>query len=347
MAIKVQAIRLAMGLFVGCASFAHASSAKTAKAGEKANAPATPAEVSAKPAAAGVQRKPGPPPNKQTSAKVNAYIELMNAETNDLYAMRSDLFRYIDPKQGPTCKESVTLQQPLGPNGGKYDEYRKRIKAKPPLKADVAALKMVDAVEGLWNLGQESGPHSLLQAKNPDEWCKRIKSVFPRYVALFDQYTTANRELGAYVDSFTEDRDLREIDSALKKYGKHYHYQFARLTLEGKTMMRTVREELRKEAPDLALLRERFAAYFAIADETMAMMKKEPKSEAYPNSFYFFLVESMPKLKRASEDLLSLLAEKRSKDFDKRLDDKWGSLINSYNEIIGYGNNMQWDQKQK
>jgi hypothetical protein len=355
MAISARAgVCLGICVFIGVASLTRPCDAETAKPAATAGASAKPADASAKPSGAGAKptdasstRKPGPPPDKQTSAKVNSYIDFMNAETNDVYAQREELFRYIDPKVGPTCKESTTLRQPIGPDYGKFDDYRKRINAKPALKPDPAALKMVDAVEGLWKLGKEPGPHSLLQAKTPDEWCKRLKEVFPRYVALFDQYAAGNRELSAFVDTFTEDRDLREVDAALKKYGKHYRYQFARLTLEGKIMMRVVREQLRSETPDVAGLREHFAAYFAIADETLAMMKKEPKEEAYPVNFKFFLIDSMPKLKSASDDLLTLLSGPKSKDFDKRLDSKWDRLVDAYNEIIHYGNTMGWDAKQK
>jgi Protein of unknown function (DUF3829) len=343
MGTRLNAAWLGLGLQVGALWLARPCQAETTKPAGK---PATPAKAVDAPSAL---KKPGPPPDKQTSAKVNAYIELMNAETNKLYSMRADLFQHIDRKVGPTCKEGFELQNPIGPNGGKYDEYRKRLKAKPPLKPDAAALKMVDAVEALWNLGREPGPHSLLQAKTPDEWCKRIKEVFPRYVALFDQYTTGNRELSAYVDSFTEDRDRREIDAALKKYGQHYHYQFARLTLEGKLMMRAAGEEMHKDKPDAAVLREAFAAYLAIADQTLAMMKAEPKSDAepYPDRFFFFLMESMPKFRTAKDEMLAVFAEKPSKEFGERLDSKWSSLISAYNEIIRYSNGIEWSPKQK
>src|SRR6188768_760666 len=175
MAISARAtVWLGLGLFFGAAALPQPSRAEAAQPAVKAGASAKPTEA---PANSSAPRKPGPPPDKQTSAKVNGYIEFINAETNDVYAMRAELFRYIDPKLGPTCKESTVLRQPIGPDYGKFDDYRKRFQAKPALKPDAAALKMVDAVEALWKLGKEPAPHSLLQAKTPDEWCKRIKEV--------------------------------------------------------------------------------------------------------------------------------------------------------------------------
>jgi len=330
--------------------------ALTLALGQAANAevskPAGQKPVAAKPGTATnttAKKKPGPPPDKATSAKVNAYIELMNAESNDLFAMRQALLHEIDPKLGPTCKEYIHLQQPLGPDGGKYDAYRKGLKAKPALKPDAAALKMVDAVQELWNLGKEPGPHGPPERGPNDEWCKRLKAVFPRYMASFDKYIEGSHEVGAYVDAFTDDRDVREVDAMLKKYGKHYHYQFAALTLEGKLMMRAVRAEIAKNEPDAAVLKQHFDAYLALADETKAMMDKEPNkaAEPYPVSFQFFLSESMPKLKRASDGMLATLADKPDKKRAERLDRNWGELVSAYNEIIGYGNQMSWSPKQK
>jgi len=67
------------------------------------------------------------------------------------------------------------------------------------------------------------------------------------------------------------------VEATLKKYGKHYRYQFARMVLEGKTMMHTVHGELDKATPDAgSAVHDAFASYLGLADETQAMMDKEP-----------------------------------------------------------------------
>src|SRR5258706_407412 len=173
-----------------------------------------------------------------------------------------------------------------------------------------------------------------------DEWCKRLKEVFPRYMAAFDKYAESSREVGAYVEAFTDDRDVREVDAMQKKFGKHYHYQFSSLTLEGKLMMRAVRAELAKNAPDAAVLQQHFDAYFAIADETKAMMDKEPNksSEPYPPSLQFIMIESLPKLKRVTAGMLTTLANTTDKKRAEHLDHDWSDLVGAYNEIVRYGN---------
>ena len=81
---------------------------------------------------------------------------------------------------------------------------------------------MVDAVEELRNLGKRPGPHNKDQARGkPAEWCTQQEEVFPLLLAAFDKYSASSREVRAYVDNFTDERDQREVDSTLKKYGKH------------------------------------------------------------------------------------------------------------------------------
>ena len=334
-----------LGLVVGVSSFVPlAQAADAAKPAVKKVEPAKPGPATPK-------KKLGPAPDKPTSAKVSAYIDLINQESEHLFSMRDTWLKAIDRKAGPTCKEKVSLETTIGPDGGRYDIYRKRLKAKPALPPDAAALKMVDAVQELRKIGERPGPHNEYQAKGtPGEWCQQLKAVFPLLLAAFDKYEDGNREVRAYVDTFTDERDLRELDSTQKKYGKHYRYQFAALTVEGKIMMRAIRAELAKSAPDAAAVREKIASYLALADETKTMMDAEPKNaktEPYPNTFRFFLIESVPKLKRASDALLTSLAQKPDPKQAERLDRDWGSVVTAYNEIIGYMNQISFEQKQK
>lgn len=282
---------------------------------------------------------------------MNAYINVINEESEQFNSVRRDWLSRIDPKVGPTCKENVSIQQTIGPDGGRYEAYRKKLKAKPALPPDAAALRMVDAVEELRNIGKEGGPYNEYQGKSePGSWCKKLKSTFPRLVAIFDKYSEAEREVRAYVDTFTDERDLREAQTTQKKYGKHYRYQFAVLVLEGKQMMRGIGAELRKEAPDAVLVKQRFDSFFAMADEAKAMMDKEPKAqktEPFPHTFEFFLIESVPRIKRASARLMEALAMKPDKRRDDRIDSDWKDVVEGYNNMIGYMNQVHFETKQK
>ncbi|MGC4087571.1 MAG: DUF3829 domain-containing protein [Polyangiaceae bacterium] len=332
--------------------FAETGKPAAPKAATLAAAAAVPAGSPAPPVVAPPKKKLGPAPDKQTSAKVNAYIEVLNGESEHVFSERDRWYQAIDPKLGPTCKEkNISFEQIVGPDGGRFDAYRKKLKAKPALAPDAAALRMVDAAEELRNIGKRPGPHNEYQARGkPEAWCKELKEAFPLLVAAFDKYGEANREVRDYVDDFTDERDQRELETTLKKYGKHYRHRFAALVLQGKVMMRGVRAELGKEQPDAAVVKRHFSAYLALADDAKATMDTEPpkqKTEPYPQVFRFFLIESIPKLKRASEELLTTLAQKPEKQRDQRLDKNWDAVVASYNDVIGYMNQVQFEQKQK
>jgi hypothetical protein len=316
-------------------------------AGGEPKSAANPAET----AKSNVERKLGPAPDKATTAKVGAYIEIINEESEKFNRERQDWLSRINPKTGPTCKENVAIGQTIGPDGGRFDAYRKKLKAKPALPPDSAALQMVEAVEELRNIGKEPGPYNEYQGKSkPGSWCKKLKETYPRLVTIFDKFHRAEREVRAYVDTFTDERDLREIQTTSKKYGKRYRYQFAVLVFEGKMMMRTVGAELRNDSPDAALIKNRFDSFFAVADETKAMMDKEPpkqKTDPYPNAFSFFLIESVPKIKRTSATLLETLGKRTVKDWNERVRRDWNAVVGAYNDMVDYENQVQFEAKQK
>jgi len=297
------------------------------------------------------QKKLGPAPSKAANAKVNSYIELLNQESESFNRLRHEWLSKIDSKTGPSCKENIALEHTTGPDNGRLETYRKNLKKKPTLPPDAAAGKMVDALQELREIGQEPGPYTEYQGRSqPGAFCKKLKDAYPRMRAIFDKYKQGEREVRVYVDNFTDERDLREAQSTLKKYGKHYRYQFATLTLEGKSMMRTIGAELGKDVPDAGIVKQRFDAFFAIADETKSMMDKEPsnqKKEPFPDVFKFFLTESVPKIKRASVSLSDVLAQKPDKKWEERLDSAWKSVVGGYNEMVGYMNQMHFDAKQK
>jgi len=66
----------------------------------------------------------------------------------------------------------------------------------------------------------------------------------------------------AYVDTFTDECDQRTVQETLKKYSNHSRYRFATITLEGKTMLRSIGAELGKEAPDAEVIKQKVGAFF-------------------------------------------------------------------------------------
>jgi hypothetical protein len=324
------------------------SSAQLAEA--KKAAPAKPDPPKGAPAAAAPaapQKKPGPPPDKATSAKVNAYIELMNAESNHMFSLREAWFKELPPGAQPTCKESVRLEANISPDQGKYDAYRKTLKSKPALSPDASALAMVDAAQAVWLIGKRGGPRTKqMDAAANDVWCSKLKEVHPLMIDAFQKYADGNDAVRAYVD----DRDLREVDSVQKKYGKRYRYHFALMALEGKLMMRKLRAELAKDAPDAAVVHDTFATYFAVTDSAKALYDAEPrpfKKDPIPGGLVFVFTEVIPKLKRENVDLERLLGKTPDEKRAKSIDNSWSRVVNAYNEQVRYMNNSGFDAHQK
>jgi len=311
---------------------------------------AAPALVNAEPAdsATEPQKKLGPPPDKQTAAKVNAYIDVMNNENEQLFSQQREWLSVIDPKVGPTCKEQISIRQEIGPKDGRYDVYRKRLKAKPALPADAAALRMVDAVEELHDLGRGPGPYNSYQGKD-GSWCKRLKEVFPQVLAIFQKYSASEAEVRAHVERFTDERDERDAQAALKKYGRNYRYAFARMVLDGKIMMRGLHAEMAKHSPDPNVVRDLFTAYLTLGEEMKAKMDVDvhAKVELFPHVFRFFLIESLPKIKRGRDALLESLSAPPEKRRAERNERAFSQVISAYNEIIGYMNQVKFDPNMK
>jgi hypothetical protein len=363
--MKQMGNRLLLGLLTSSLTLAGAAgAAKPAGAGtppaktQPAAAAPKPAAAAPKPAAAAPKPEPaapkkklGPAPDKATNAKVNAYIDIINEQAEAFNTERRDWLGKIDRKQGPTCKENVSIPHPIGPDGGIFDAYRKRLKAKPALPPDAAAMNMVDAIEELRKIGKEDGPHTEYQGRSePGSWCKKLKATFPRLLVTFDKFHEGEREVRAYVENFTDERDERSVQDTLKKYGNHYRHRFAVIALEGKRMIRSVGTELGKDAPDAEAIGQTFAAFFALADEAKATMDKEPrnqKTEPFPNPFQFFLIESVPKIKRASATLLETLAKKPDKKREEWLERDWHAVVAGYNDMVTYMNQVSFEKNQK
>lgn len=171
-----------IGLMAGALGWLATESSALARAGTIATAP-MPAIKPTPPAPQSREKKLGPPPDIQTSAKVNAYIEVLNEGSEPMFSERDCWYKAIDPKVGPTGKES-----------------------------------------------------------KPGEWCKQLKETFP----------------------------LR-----------------------------------------------------------------------------FFLIESIPKVKRDSEELLAIMGQKLDKKQQERVERQWEAVVTVYSDVIGYMNQIHFEDKQK
>jgi len=315
---------------------------------------ATPAKpVTAKPGAANAGSKAvkaPPPPDAKTNAKVNGYIEMMNRESSSLFEQRARWLSEVDPKVGPTCKE-----QNLGLNGidsgaeARYAGYRKTVLAKPKLEIDDAALKMVEALEAL----RKPAEKDVFTFTNPDlkaEKCKRSKELFPVLLANWNQYSQGYEVMRPFVDKFTDERDLREVETTAKKYGKRYRYHFALIVNASKSLLATIAAEAHKPEPSTAPIIEKLTPFNALVDESKQMMDSDPaakKGDPYPPGLLTLLHDSMPRFQKSVSRYIETLDNKTAKNRLPQAKSDWGYLVDCYNKVVDQMNNVRFDSSQK
>jgi len=311
---------------------------------------AKPASAAPKPGTAAPAAKLPPPPDAKTNAKVNAYIEMMNRESARLFDERASWLSQVDAKAGPTCKE-----QNLGLNGidsgaeARYAGYKKTALAKPKLEIDEAALKMIAALEALRTPAEKD----VRTFSNPDlkaEKCKRSKELFPLLLANWNQYAEGHEVMRTFVDKFTDERDLREVESTAKKYGKRYRYHFARIVNETKALLRTIAAEAHKPDPTSAPIVEKLTPFTALIDESRQMLDNDPaakKGHPYPPGLVLLLTDSMPRFQKAVARYIATLDNQAARNRVAQAKSDWGYVVDCYNKVVDQMNGVRFDNSQK
>jgi hypothetical protein len=310
-------------------------------------APAANAAPDAKPAK---PVKVAPAPDAKTNAKVNSYIQMMNRESARIFDERARWFSEVNPKVGPTCKE-----QNLGLDGvdreaeARYAGYKKTILAKPKLEVDDAALKMVEALEAL-RLPAEKDVFTFSNPELKLEKCKRAKELFPLLSANWNQYLQGHEVMSAFVEKFTDERDLREVETTAKKYGKRYRYHFARIVNETKALLRTISAEAHKPEPNSAPIIEKLAPFSALIEESKQQMDSDPaarKGQPYPPGLSLMLSDSMPLFQKAVARYVSTIDNKSAKNRVPQSKSDWEYVVDCYNKVVAQMNGVRFDKNQK
>ncbi|HKO51954.1 MAG TPA: DUF3829 domain-containing protein [Polyangiaceae bacterium] len=294
--------------------------------------------------------KLAPPPDAKSNAKVNGYIQMMNRESARLFEERSSWLSQIDPKQGPTCKE-----QSLGLNGidsgaeARYAGYKKTVLAKPKLEVDEAALKMVEALQAL----RKPAEDDRRTFSNPElkaEKCKRSKELFPVLLANWNQYLEGHEIMSAFVDKFTDERDLREVETTAKKYGKRYRYHFALIVNESKALLRTIATEAHKPEPSSAPIVAKLTPFNALIEESKQLLQSDgaaKKGQPYPPGLSLMLSDSMPRFQKSVSRYIATLDNKTAKNRVPQAKSDWGYVTDCYNQVVDQMNGVRFDKSQK
>ncbi|MCE9579108.1 MAG: YiiG family protein [Deltaproteobacteria bacterium] len=217
-----------------------------------------------------------------TQAKVNAYVDLLNAWGNRIRKDRSTYAGWVkDLAVGPTCKERGI--RPPGEFGetavAGLTTAAAILAKKPALAADADATAMIAAIRALQAPTDEASTYYGKRAFTADA-CKRGGELHQALVAGWQAYFDAEAKVRAFVVSYNDDLDAKLLVSTRKKYGLGFRYYLERQLGDAKLLVREVETQLQADAPDLAAIATRADALGATLDAIDARLLALKASKA-------------------------------------------------------------------
>ena len=297
--------------------------------------------------------KAGPPPDAKTKAKFNYIIEFMNKESQPIFDARSSWLHEIrDPKAGPSCKENnISAGSGFGPDmQQRISEYRKQFKAKPKLDADEPVLQMVQALDDLQKPTSDADEVLAYRNKSKPDRCGKLKELHPLLMDGWHKYVEGLEALEPYVETYTDDRDRRDVETTLKKYGKHYRYHFARIVLVSKSILHKAERLLQRPEPDTTTLVERLGRLDGVVDETKQLIASDndsKKNDTYPPGLSLMVSDSMPRFQSTVKSFVAVLNDKAKRSNQSTVKASWKQFAESYNGLVDQMNGVSFSKGQK
>jgi hypothetical protein len=285
--------------------------------------------------------------------KVGVYVEMINASSNYLFE-NYDRYskRVVDLQKGPTCQElgPQSWLSGMGPSSvERYAGYRKALAKKPKLDADPAALEMLEALEALYKPENEASEY-YFQSKFKQDKCKRGVELHAVLMAGWTKYMRAERTVRAFLDKYTDERDVTELAQVQKKYGKGLRYYHRKLMVDAKALIRIADSR----QLDLEQVRARLAAFEPTLNEANALLDKEKKgknSDALYQGGYQHMVGRADQLKK-SVDVVIRVVETETKDpkaaaRSNSRPTAMKNLITAYNDLVDQSNKVLYTKNMK
>ncbi|MGC4095090.1 MAG: DUF3829 domain-containing protein [Polyangiaceae bacterium] len=295
---------------------------------------------------------------KQTpkEAKVSTFIAMINSESGhvfDNYARYSKLI--ADLEKGPTCKE-LDLQRAvsgMGPSAPeRYAGYKKALVKGPKLEVDAAAQEMLSAAEALFKPENEASEYYFKNEYRKDS-CKRGTEFNAVLVPNWVRYMKADREMRAFLDKYTDERDTAELTKSEKKYGKALHYYHSKLMMSAKRLIRIAN----KEPFDAAEVRKQLEAFEPDIGEAQALAKKAGEkdkrtADAIYQGGYSQLLSRCDRFRDTLKEILRVVDEeakdpKAAKTMPNRRKNSMESMVTAYNGLVDQSNSTMYSKSMK
>jgi hypothetical protein len=292
---------------------------------------------------------------KQTpkEAKVGVYIEMINVESNHLLQNYEGYVKRIkDLQKGPTCKEfgPQSWLSSMGPSAPeRVATYRKGIAKQPKLEVDAAALDMADALAALYKPVEEASEYYFLSKFNQDS-CKRGDELHPILMAAWTKYISAEHNVRAFLDKYTDERDSADLVIVQKKYGKALHYYQQKLMIDAKALIRAANVK----APDPAFVSPRLDTFSTTLSEASAVVAKGKQgkdADALYQGGYEQLITHAGWLKEAGERVVQVVKDETKDPKAAARTNSHASatenLITAYNGLVEQSNQTMYSKTMK
>ncbi|MFZ5892581.1 MAG: DUF3829 domain-containing protein [Myxococcota bacterium] len=293
--------------------------------------------------------------NKPTpkEERVSLYIQIINSESEHVF---SNYDRYTkrlkDPQKGPTCTETgpqswISSMGPSAPD--RYKGWRKALSKKPKVEMDETAGEMLDALEALYEPGNEASEY-FFKSKFKQDSCKRAGELHGVLMSGWTKYMRAEQAMRVFLDKYTDERDQKELVDTQKKYGKAFHYYHRKLMVDAKALIRVAD----RQDPDLAAVREKLAVFEPTLNEAKALDEKERKGklrDALYQGGYEQMLTHAGWFRDATNEVIRVV-ENEAKDpkAASRTNARptaMKNLINSYNGLVEQSNKVMYSKAMK
>jgi len=288
------------------------------------------------------------------SEKLDAYINCVNNQSNNVTDSGNRYFSWVDAKEGPSGKSNVYGLFEIRDIKACVDGVTAAASLDPDdTELEATGKAYVDALVAAEAIANEA--HKYYDEKNyeDDKWAK-AKEMHPKLVTAFETFATADKAMRAAVstrnDSLQE-RDLARIEADM---GKILMWQHKKTMSLAKKL--TDAGDVAIE-PELALDIAKFEAVLTEYEtqvESMNSYAKDHKEETDSLSMFSSLQADADEMKKAAKELLRRKRDNKAftkDDFERfasgpaeRVEGSPAKLSHEYNELVNTSNriNYQW-----
>lgn len=313
---------------------------------------------------AGSTNTPQDDADEQMQEKVDAYILCLNNLSSPVHATRARYFSWVNPKTGPTGKETNVYGLFDLPNdvAKKCTDGIAKSKIMPPRDANLEKTgdDFAKAVTDLDALIDEAFPYYENKNYKDDKFAKG-KALHPKLMAAFQTFSTADNNMHNTLDGITKPLAQRALARIEREEGRKFRYHRKHVLVTARDLIDAGAPVGENDFVDFPKFNTAFTAFDqALSDlQTYAGVHRN-ELDAQTNPAWPLAKSNLDQFVRASDDYRKKAREymrclrdapAKAKLPDNRVDpDKMGpcpdgrpkDVVNKYNDFINTSNDRSF-----